>query len=348
MIELPAPFIERTRRLLGADYDSFAAALDSESPVSLRLNPGKSRPTEVLGEAVPWSAQGYYLPERPAFTFDPCFHAGAYYVQEASSMFLGRVIAQYIKTPVRYLDLCAAPGGKSTDAIASLPAGSLVVSNEVIPNRAYILAENIVKWGSPYSIVTRNEAADFARLESYFDVIATDVPCSGEGMFRKDPAAIAEWSPAGVARCADRQRQILDDVWPALRPGGLLIYSTCTYNTEENEEMVLYLMNRLGATPLTVDTDPTWGIAPALMPSVTAYRFMPHLTRGEGLFLAVLQKPGDAGRVRTEPVARRYTGQTQQGEKGKDGHPLPCPTSGATGWLLPTGLILRFTMNSLR
>ena len=317
MIELPAPFIERTRRLLGADYDSFAAALDSESPVSLRLNPGKSRPTEVLGEEVPWSAQGYYLPERPAFTFDPCFHAGAYYVQEASSMFLGRVIAQYVKTPVRYLDLCAAPGGKSTDAIASLPAGSLVVSNEVIPNRAYILAENIVKWGSPYSIVTRNEAADFARLESYFDVIATDVPCSGEGMFRKDPAAIAEWSPAGVARCADRQRQILDDVWQALRPGGLLIYSTCTYNTEENEEMVLYLMNRLGATPLTVDTDPTWGIAPALMPGVTAYRFMPHLTRGEGLFLAVLQKPGDADESGRNRLLDDTQGKRNKTKKGK-------------------------------
>ena len=323
MTELPSSFIDRTRRLLGDDYPRFEQALATESPVSIRLNPAKCRPGRPLGEAVPWSQEGYYLPERPAFTFDPCFHAGAYYVQEAASMFLHRVIDQYIHTPVRYLDLCAAPGGKSTDAIASLPAGSLVVSNEVVPNRTYILAENLTKWGSPFSVVTRNEAADFARLESYFDVVATDVPCSGEGMFRKDPDAIAEWSPAGVDRCAERQRQILTDVWPALKPGGVLIYSTCTYNLEENEEMVLYLMKELGATPLTVDTDPAWGIASALVPGVTAYRFMPHLTRGEGLFMAVLRKPGEPddshSRLLDEPAGKR----NKKGKKTTPATPVP-------------------------
>lgn len=321
MIELPSSFINRTSRLLGDDYPRFEQALGEESPVSIRLNPAKSRPTEAMGETVPWSQWGYYLPERPAFTFDPCFHAGAYYVQEAASMFLHRVIDQYIHTPVRYLDLCAAPGGKSTDAIASLPAGSLVVSNEVIPNRAYILAENMVKWGSPFSIVTRNEAADFARLDGYFDVIATDVPCSGEGMFRKDPDAITEWSPDSVARCAGRQRQILTEVWQALRPGGLLIYSTCTYNTEENEEMILFLMKEMGATPLTVETDPAWGITPALMPEVTAYRFMPHLTRGEGLFMAVLQKPGEPDESRRSQLLDEPTGK--RNKKGKGATPMP-------------------------
>lgn len=323
MTELPSSFIDRTRRLLGDDYPRFEQALATESPVSIRLNPAKCRPGRPLGEAVPWSQEGYYLPERPAFTFDPCFHAGAYYVQEAASMFLHRVIDQYIHTPVRYLDLCAAPGGKSTDAIASLPAGSLVVSNEVVPNRTYILAENLTKWGSPFSVVTRNEAADFARLESYFDMVATDVPCSGEGMFRKDPDAIAEWSPAGVDRCAERQRQILTDVWPALKPGGVLIYSTCTYNLEENEEMVLYLMKELGATPLTVDTDPAWGIASALVPGVTAYRFMPHLTRGEGLFMAVLRKPGEPddshSRLLDEPAGKR----NKKGKKTTPAAPVP-------------------------
>ena len=321
MMELPAAFIDRTRRLLGSDYDRFEHALGTESPVSIRLNPAKSRLVEAPGEVVPWSQWGYYLPERPAFTFDPCFHAGAYYVQEAASMFLHRVIDQYIDTPVRYLDVCAAPGGKSTDAMASLPAGSLVVSNEVVPNRAYILAENMVKWGSPYSIVTRNEAADFAPLDGYFDVVATDVPCSGEGMFRKDPNAIAEWSPAGVGRCAERQRQILTDIWPALRPGGLLIYSTCTYNTEENEEMVLFLMNQLGAIPLAVDTDPAWGIAPALMPGVIAYRFMPHRTRGEGLFMAVLQKPG-----KPDDSLRARLLDTPSGKRNKKGK-APAPAT---------------------
>ena len=323
MTELPSSFIDRTRRLLGDDYPRFEQALATESPVSIRLNPAKCRPGGPLGEAVPWSQEGCYLPERPAFTFDPCFHAGAYYVQEAASMFLHRVIDQYIHTPVRYLDLCAAPGGKSTDAIASLPAGSLVVSNEVVPNRTYILAENLTKWGSPFSVVTRNEAADFARLESYFDMVATDVPCSGEGMFRKDPDAIAEWSPAGVDRCAERQRQILTDVWPALKPGGVLIYSTCTYNLEENEEMVLYLMKELGATPLTVDTDPAWGIASALVPGVTVYRFMPHLTRGEGLFMAVLRKPGEPddshSRLLDEPAGKR----NKKGKKTTPATPVP-------------------------
>lgn len=323
MTELHSSFIDRTRRLLGDDYPRFEQALATESPVSIRLNPAKCRPGGPLGEAVPWSQEGYYLPERPAFTFDPCFHAGAYYVQEAASMFLHRVIDQYIHTPVRYLDLCAAPGGKSTDAIASLPAGSLVVSNEVVPNRTYILAENLTKWGSPFSVVTRNEAADFARLESYFDVVATDVPCSGEGMFRKDPDAIAEWSPTGVDRCAERQQQILTDVWPALKPGGVLIYSTCTYNLEENEEMVLYLMKELGATPLTVDTDPAWGIASALVPGVTAYRFMPHLTRGEGLFMAVLRKPGEPddshSRLLDEPAGKR----NKKGKKTTPATPVP-------------------------
>ncbi len=323
MTELPSSFIDRTRRLLGDDYPRFEQALATESPVSIRLNPAKCWPGRPLGEAVPWSQEGYYLPERPAFTFDPCFHAGAYYVQEAASMFLHRVIDQYIHTPVRYLDLCAAPGGKSTDAIASLPAGSLVVSNEVVPNRTYILAENLTKWGSPFSVVTRNEAADFARLESYFDVVATDVPCSGEGMFRKDPDSIAEWSPAGVDRCAERQRQILTDVWPALKPGGVLIYSTCTYNLEENEEMVLYLMKELGATPLTVDTDPAWGITSALVPGVTAYRFMPHLTRGEGLFMAVLRKPGEPddshSRLLDEPAGKR----NKKGKKTTPATPVP-------------------------
>ncbi len=165
MTELPSSFIDRTRRLLGDDYPRFEQALATESPVSIRLNPAKCWPGRPLGEAVPWSQEGYYLPERPALTLDTCFHAGAYYVQEAASMFLHRVIDQYIHTPVRYLDLCAAPGGKSTDAIASLPAGSLVVSNEVVPNRTYILAENLTKWGSPFSVVTLNEAAYVPRLE---------------------------------------------------------------------------------------------------------------------------------------------------------------------------------------
>ena len=292
-MNLPTPFIDRMHRLLGDDYDAFEKALlDDKWPVSIRLNRSKGSLLSSASDPVPWSGGvGFYLSERPAFTFDPLFHAGAYYVQEAASMFLGEVIARYIHCPVRYLDLCAAPGGKSTHALSALPQGSLVVCNEVIRSRAAVLAENIVKWGSPFSVVTSNTAAEWGVFSNYFDVIATDVPCSGEGMFRKDETAVAEWSPANVDRCAERQEAILADVWSALRPGGLLIYSTCTYNIEENEAIIDFLVRRFGAQPLTVDIPAEWGIKNALVGSAPVYRFLPHSARGEGLFMAVLRKP---------------------------------------------------------
>ncbi|MBE6306892.1 MAG: rRNA cytosine-C5-methyltransferase [Bacteroidales bacterium] len=295
-MKLPPLFTERMQQLLGNDYEAFAHALtEAEQPTSIRINIHKGAQAPAEATPVPWSGgSGYYLPSRPTFTFDPLFHAGAYYVQEASSMFLGTVIQQYIDQPVRYLDLCAAPGGKSTLALSLLPEGSLVVSNEIVRQRAQVLAENIAKWGNPYSVVTNNSPADWGTWHNYFDVIATDVPCSGEGMFRKDETAIAEWSPANVEHCATRQAGILADVWSALRPGGLLIYSTCTYNIEENEAMIQHLIKVYDAQPLAVKTNPTWGITNALMGEAPAYRFMPHHTRGEGLFMALLRKPGNA------------------------------------------------------
>lgn len=295
-MELPLAFIERMQQLLGEDYPSFAHALThAEQPVSIRINTTKGAQAPINAQLVPWSGRtGYYLPQRPTFTFDPLFHAGAYYVQEAASMFLGSVIEQHITTPVRYLDLCAAPGGKSTLALSQLPAGSLVVSNEIVRQRAQILAENITKWGNPYSVVTNNTPADWGTWRNYFDVIATDVPCSGEGMFRKDDTAIAEWSPANVAHCASRQEGILADIWNALRPGGILIYSTCTFNIEENEAMVQHLIREYEAEPIEVKIDSSWGITGALAGEAPVYRFMPHRTQGEGLFMAVLRKRGDA------------------------------------------------------
>lgn len=281
--------------LLGSEYEAFAQALaDDCQPVSIRINPAKGIELPPDARQVPWSGGvGCYLSQRPTFTFDPLFHAGAYYVQEAASMFLGEVIRQYVDAPVRYLDLCAAPGGKSTHALSLLPEGSLVVSNEVVRQRAQILAENIVKWGSPFSVVTNNTPADWGRWHNYFDVIAADVPCSGEGMFRKDETAVSEWSLSNVEHCVARQKSILADVWSALRPGGLMIYSTCTYNIEENEAMVQYMVDSWGAEPLTVDIDASWGISPALDGKNPVYRFMPHRTLGEGLFMALLRKPTD-------------------------------------------------------
>ncbi|MBO4999761.1 MAG: RsmB/NOP family class I SAM-dependent RNA methyltransferase, partial [Bacteroidaceae bacterium] len=240
-MNLPQAFIERTRQLLGeTQYLPFEEALQTEVPVSIRLNVLKGA-KEVEGEPVPWASSGWYLKNRPTFTFDPLFHAGYYYVQEASSMFVEKVLREYVKEPVVMLDLCAAPGGKSTLCRSVLPEGSLLVANEVMRNRSQILAESLIKWGHPEIVVTNNDPADFTDLTHLFDVILTDVPCSGEGMFRKDQVAVDEWSLENVDVCWKRQRRILTDIWPALKPGGLLIYSTCTFNREEDEDNVTWI-----------------------------------------------------------------------------------------------------------
>lgn len=253
---------------------------------------------------VPWCESGYYVGLRPVFTFDPLFHAGCYYVQEASSMFVAHVVKHYVTAPVVTLDLCAAPGGKSTLLRSLLPEGSLLVANEVVRNRAQVLVENMTKWGHPDVVVTNSDPEAFHSLPAFFDVVLTDAPCSGEGMFRKEPAAVEEWSPENVKQCQERQRRIMTDVWPSLKPGGLLIYSTCTYNIKENEENVRWMCSELGAEPLPVpEVNPAWRITGSLLPpsedmamsgageGLPVYRFLPHKTQGEGFFLAVLRKP---------------------------------------------------------
>lgn len=294
---LPVDFVAQTRPLLGDEaFEQLALALKETPPVSIRLNPFKPINTvgsvaDALYNRVPWCGEGYYLSERLTFTFDPLFHAGCYYVQEASSMFLEQVISQYISTSAIALDLCAAPGGKSTHLRSLLPADSLLVSNEVIRNRAQILAENQIKWGHPDVVVCNNDPADFSSYPSFFDMILADVPCSGEGMFRKDPEAINEWSLANVEICSQRQRRIVADVWPSLKPGGLLIYSTCTYNIKENEENIAWIRDELGAEVLPITVPQEWQVTGNLWhDDFPVYRFMPHKTKGEGFFLAVLQK----------------------------------------------------------
>ena len=300
-MELPASFIDYTRTLLGIDeYNKLADALGGEQPVSIRLNEEKLPDSSfslfrTSSEAVPWTSMGFYLRSRLTFTFDPLFHAGCYYVQEAASMFVEQALKQYVANePVVMLDLCAAPGGKSTHARSALPQNSLLVANEVIRNRSQILAENLAKWGHPEVVVTNNDPADFSSLEDFFDVILTDVPCSGEGMFRKDPVAVSEWSPENVEICWQRQRRIISDIWPSLKPGGLLIYSTCTYNTKENEENICWIRDEFGAEVLPLDIRENWNIAGNLLSGedFPVYRFLPHRTKGEGFFLAVLRKPG--------------------------------------------------------
>ena len=314
---LPDEFIRHTAPLFGTVlWKAFVRAMDEEPPVSIRLNPRKPKSDELRakvgqqGERVPWCADGYYLHSRPVFTADPLLHAGAYYVQEASSMFLDTVLRQVLplsgKEQPQVLDLCAAPGGKSTLAVSALPAGSVLTCNEPVRKRASVLVENIAKWGYPNVEVTNSYAADFATERRMFNIIIADVPCSGEGMFRKDEDAARLWSTRNVERCARLQRQIVSDIWPCLEPGGIMIYSTCTLNTRENEENVRYIAAELGADIVPVTTQQQWGITGSLLKGFDApvYRFIPGLTRGEGLFMAVLRKTG-SGRARLESAPTR-------------------------------------------
>lgn len=294
MISLPPAFTERMQQLLGNESETFFQALVSESPTSIRLNPKKTANTdlpfsELLSRQVPWCSNGYYLKERPSFTSDPLLHGGAYYVQEASSMFL-QVVLQQISgdTPLRVLDLCAAPGGKSTLLANNLPKDSLLVSNEVIKSRASILKENIIKWGYDHIVVTNSDPNRFTGMKGAFDMILVDAPCSGEGMFRKDEKAIMEWSENNLRLCEERQKRILSDVWDALAPGGYLVYSTCTYNPGENEDILNWILTTFDASSVEIRHNFT-AITPSLSP-LHGYHFYPHKTSGEGLFMGVIQK----------------------------------------------------------
>ncbi len=300
-MQLPADFITQMERMMAPElWHVLREGLAQEPSVSIRINPSKIDLKEwevVLSDGVvPWCEYGFYLTHRPPFTFDPLLHAGAYYVQESSSMFLHQVLRQYVTEPVVMLDLCAAPGGKSTLARSVLPEGSRLVSNEPIRGRAQVLEENVTKWGYPDHIVTNRYPKDFRKSKQQFDVILTDVPCSGEGMFRKDEGAIAEWSLQKVEQCQRLQREIVSDAWECLAPGGLLIYSTCTFNTLENEENIKWILENFDAEVLPVHTEAEWNIQGSILPDFIApiYRFIPGLTRGEGLFMAVLRKGGKA------------------------------------------------------
>ena len=289
----PAEFINGMRESLGPERaERIVAALSGEPEVSVRVNPHKLTLDALrehfgdrAGESVPWAPEeGFYLRERPVFTLDPLFHAGAYYVQEASSMFVGGLFERALeglggRSGLRVLDLCAAPGGKTTQLLSHLDADSLLVANEVVPSRATVLAENVARWGCANVVVTQSDPSAFTTLRGFFDVVVTDVPCSGEGMFRKDERAVAEWSIDTVKLCAARQRRILADVWPSLADGGYLIYSTCTFNRFEDEENVGWICAELGGTCLEMR------------------HFYPGEDRGEGFFAALVRKDGSHGSV---------------------------------------------------
>ena len=316
MTQLPAAFTEKTRQLMGEDrFERYLQSFEEEPPVSIRLNTqkmaeGRGLRLEVIhGEPVPWCRNGYYLQQRPSFTMDPLLHAGCYYVQEAASMFLDEVLRQlhnaYVShqpsaiRPLTALDLCAAPGGKSTLLRSALPADCMLYSNEPVRNRANILLENVTKWGYKNHIVTNNYPKDYRKSKLMFDLILCDVPCSGEGMFRKDEATIHEWSEQNVEKCWQLQREIVSDAWACLNEGGVLIYSTCTFNTKENEENIHWILEEFDdAEVLKVETKPEWNITGSLLEGFDepVYRFIPGISRGEGLFMCVMRKNGITAR----------------------------------------------------
>jgi 16S rRNA C967 or C1407 C5-methylase (RsmB/RsmF family)/NOL1/NOP2/fmu family ribosome biogenesis protein len=289
-LKLPFDFEERVRHSLGNEFDAFQNSLGTNSPVSIRLNPQKK--PSIAGEKIPWCANGLYLDARPKFTLDPELHGGCYYVQEASSMFLEQAISQSIdlNQSLKVLDLCGAPGGKSTHILSLINQNSLLISNEVIRSRASILSENVQKWGYLNSIVTNNDPKDFNKLKGYFDLTVVDAPCSGEGLFRKDTDAMKEWSTKNVALCSLRQQRILEDVFPTLKENGILIYSTCTYNEDENENNLIKFSKENEVEFIELEINPAWGIEIVRKENVIGYRFYPHRLKGEGFFISVMKK----------------------------------------------------------
>lgn len=288
MIQLPNAFKERLLNQLGEQaYLEFEAALNTETPVSFRINKQKLN-TEINYSKVSWCSTGYYLPERPLFVSDPLWHAGAYYVQEASSMVLEQAFAkirELIDTDLKVLDLCAAPGGKSTHLSSLLNDNDILLSNEVIQTRVSVLKENLLKWGYPNTIICNNDSRDFSQLGEIFDIVVVDAPCSGEGLFRKDPNATEQWTVDNVQTCELRQKRILQEIIKCVKEGGFIIYSTCTYNPGENEAQVDYLeQNGFKSVPFHFENK-----------LESSYKMMPHTHQGEGFFIALLQKTETSG-----------------------------------------------------
>ena len=289
---LPEAFIRIMRESMGEEAEALFAGLDTEPSTSVRLNPMKGG-AHFCGNGVGWSANGVYLDERPQFTLDPLLHGGAYYVQEASSQFVGYLLKDDELEGGRVLDMCAAPGGKTTIYSSLVGRSGLVVANDINRSRTLALADNVQRWGMGNVVVTCNEPAHISAFEQWFDVVAVDAPCSGEGMFRKMDEARSEWSPQAVEQCVVRQKEILQNAWQVLRPGGKLLYSTCTFNPSEDEGIVRWLMEEYGEDIVAVDrvvVDDAWGIVRSDIGAFQCFHFYPHKVNGEGFFVAVARK----------------------------------------------------------
>lgn len=306
--ELPSAFVSQMQSQLGEDYPAFVDALNEKPVVSVRLNAIKPGAEFPEGSPIPWCENGLYLPERPVFFRNPLIYTGAFYVQEASSMLVGQCLD--FKQDLKVLDLCAAPGGKSTLLLDRLSPDSLLVSNELVGNRSRALIDNLSRWGRPNAFVSNSHPRDLSGLEHFFDAIVVDAPCSGEGMFRKDPKVIDHWSPGVVRNCALRQKDILGQVIGSLKPGGRLVYSTCTYNPQENEQIIQWLLDKepgvFKVVPMEFPAE--WGLTPGTTEGYSeelrhTYHCYPHKVRGEGFFIACLEKTAPSRRIVQSPRA---------------------------------------------
>jgi NOL1/NOP2/sun family putative RNA methylase len=314
-MQLPEQLLKSLESVKGFDKEAFDKVHQSgEQVTSIRINPAKQTEIKSQKSKVPWTDSGFYLEQRPSFTFDPLFHAGTYYVQEASSMFLEQALKQTVDLTksIKVLDLCASPGGKSTHIQSLISKESLLVSNDVIRSRANVLKDNVIKWGCENVVVTNNDPKDFSKLENYFDVIVVDAPCSGSGLFRRDAEAIEEWSENNVALCSQRQQRILANVWTALKKDGILVYSTCSYSKEEDEEIMDWMKTQLSVVSCQLTIAPLWGITPVQSNNgAYGYRFWPDKVKGEGFFLACFKKTDGENddtfryRKKPEPVTKK-------------------------------------------
>ncbi|MEB2779046.1 methyltransferase RsmF C-terminal domain-like protein [Algoriphagus persicinus] len=296
---LPAGFESQMLELLGkAEFEQFKKAINDPSRTSIRLNSAKTFSFSWANTPIPWSHNGCLLAERPSFTLDPAIHAGAYYVQEASSMFIEHILHSLNIPKGIYLDMAAAPGGKSTLLSSYLGNEGMLIANEVIQPRAQILKENIIKWGLGNTVVSNNDPEHFEALEGFFDLVLVDAPCSGEGMFRKDPQARDEWSIDNVQLCSARQKRIMDKAGALVKADGYLVYSTCTFNERENEDMIRFLTEEFSYEPVRISLDASWNICETSVDSdgktFYGYRFFPHLVEGEGFFIAILKRSAEA------------------------------------------------------
>lgn len=290
----PLPLLDALESgLADFDRDAFVDAHQLAPPVSVRLNPAKPSGAFSNAEKVPWCTDGRYLAQRPLFTLDPLLHAGAYYVQEASSQVLHHVVKSVLpeQNGLRVLDLCAAPGGKSTLLASLLPDDAVLLCNEVIRTRVPLLTENVIRWGAPQALVSSADPRGFGQLPGLFHLMVVDAPCSGSGLFRKDPEALQHWSEEAVRMCADRQRRILADAWPCLAQDGLAVYATCSFSPEEDEAVLDWMIEALGAEPVAVPMPAAWGFSELRTgKGGVGYKALPHKLRGEGFFIAAVRK----------------------------------------------------------